>query len=329
MGLSDTSPGLRVWLVAIAAGLSACAPVIRPTMTPSAAASHMAEFWEEPTDLETRDLVHGLWGVERAPDPTVTYTFLRKKRQGNNPGVTVTDPAGREWHVKQGTEAQPEVVLSHVLWALGYHQPPVYYLPSFTVTDSSGTHTERGGRFRLSDASLKNRGQWSWQQNPFVGTTPYQGLLVILVTFNSADLKNENNTVYEVKNPHHDAERWYAVRDLGSSLGATGRFNPKENDPNLFERHGFITGVTDGYVAFDYGAINKALVQHRITPGDVQWAMGLLARLTDRQWADAFRGAGYQPAVGDRFIGRLRQKIAEAQRLKLSTAASAQKRPPC
>ena len=52
----------------------------------------------------------------------MTYTFLRKKRQGNNPGVTVTDPAGREWHVKQGTEAQPEVVLSHVLWALGYHQ---------------------------------------------------------------------------------------------------------------------------------------------------------------------------------------------------------------
>src|SRR5713226_4295765 len=122
MKLIERLPGVRVWLVVLAVGLQACAPVIRPTMTPSAAASHLAEFWEEPTDLETRDLLHGLWGVARAPDPNATYTFLRKKRQGNNPGVTVTDPHGREWHVKQGTEAQPEVVLSHVLWALGYHQ---------------------------------------------------------------------------------------------------------------------------------------------------------------------------------------------------------------
>jgi hypothetical protein len=329
MGLSETVSGVRVWLVVIAVSLSACAPVIRPTMTPSAAASHMAEFWEEPTDLETRDVQYGFWGVERAPDPNVTYTFLRKKRQGNNPGVTVTDPQGREWHVKQGTEAQPEVVLSHVLAALGYHQPPVYYLPSFTVADSSGTHTERGGRFRLSDASLKNRGPWSWQQNPFVGTPPYQGLLVILVMFNSADLKNENNTVYEVKPSHHEAQWWYAVRDLGSSLGATGRFNPKENDPTLFERRGFITGVTDGYVGFDYGAINKALVHRRITPGDVKWAMGLLGRLTDRQWADAFRGAGYDTLVADRFIGHLREKIAAGQRLSLTTNTSADQRPPC
>jgi hypothetical protein len=318
MGPILTFPGVRVWLVVMAVGLSACAPVIRPTTTPSAAASQMAEFWEEPTDLETRNVLHGLWGVERAPDPSGTYAFFRKKRSGNNPGVTVTDTRGREWHVKQGTEAQPEVVLSHVLWALGYHQPPVYYLPSFMLADSSGTgaHTERGGRFRLSDASLKNRGPWSWQQNPFVGTTPYQGLLVILVTFNSADLKNENNTLYEVKRAHHDSQWWYAVRDLGSSLGETGRFNPKENDPNLFEHRRFITGVTDGYVDFDYGAINKSLVHHRITPADVRWATGLLARLTDRQWADAFRGAGYEPPVANRFIRRRQEKIAEGQRLE-------------
>src|SRR4029077_2012407 len=141
----------------------ACSPAIRLTTTPSAAASPMLEFWEEPTDLEARDLLHGPGGIDRAPDPHATYAFFRKKRRGTNPGLTVTDTQEREWHVKQGTEAQPEVVLSHVLWALGYHQPPVYYLPSFTLTDSSGTHTERGGRFRLSDASLKNRGQWSWQ----------------------------------------------------------------------------------------------------------------------------------------------------------------------
>jgi hypothetical protein len=221
------------------------------------------------------------------------------------------------------------VVLSHILSAVGYHQPPVYFLPSFTLADEYGHHVEPGGRFRLSDSALKNRGEWSWDENPFVGTRPYQGLLVMLVLFNSADLKNENNTVYEVKPSHHEAQWWYAVRDLGSSLGATGRFNPKENDPTLFERRGFITGVTDGYVGFDYGAINKALVHRRITPGDVKWAMGLLGRLTDRQWADAFRGAGYDTLVADRFIGHLREKIAAGQRLSLTTNTSADQRPPC
>src|SRR5678809_993978 len=81
--------------------------------------------------------------------------------------------------------------------ALGYHQPPVYYLPSFTMRDKSGVHTERGGRFRLAMPSLVDQGEWSWQQNPFVGQRAYQGLLVILLMFNSSDLKNSNNTLYE------------------------------------------------------------------------------------------------------------------------------------
>src|SRR5437762_5655586 len=60
-------------------------------------------------------------------------------------------------------------------------------------------------------------------QNPFVGTRPYQGLLVILLMFNSSDLKNTNNTLYEVG----DAIRhWYVVRDLGAALGETARLMP-------------------------------------------------------------------------------------------------------
>jgi hypothetical protein len=87
------------------------------------------------------------------------------------------------------------VTLSRVLSAVGYYQPPIYFLPRLSITDANGTHVEPGGRFRLTDKSIKNTGDWSWQQNPFVGTRPYQGLLVILVMFNSWDLKNDNNSV--------------------------------------------------------------------------------------------------------------------------------------
>ena len=311
-----SSSAVSVAVVSLAVGLSACAAEIHPTVSPPVAVSRMAELWEPPANISTRDLLRGPWGAAYAPDADDDYTFLRKKRRGTNPGVTVQDSQGREWHVKQGVEAQPEVVLSHVLSAVGYHQPPVYFVPSFTLNDASGRHTEPGGRFRLHDSSLKNRGEWSWDQNPFVGTPPYEGLLVILVMFNSADLKNENNTLYEVKRRHEEPANWFVVRDLGSSLGEVGRFNPKENKPDVFEQVGFISSVSGGFVTFDYHAVHRDLVDHRIRPDDVVWASQLLAELTDEQWQDAFRGAGYVPAAANRFIRRLRQKIEEGQRLR-------------
>src|SRR5262245_20457180 len=85
---------------------------------PAGPQASMAEFWEEPTDLEHRDLFAGPWGLERAPDPNDTYTFLAPKTTGTNPGMTVTDSHGREWSVKLGIEAQPEVVVSRLLSAL-------------------------------------------------------------------------------------------------------------------------------------------------------------------------------------------------------------------
>jgi hypothetical protein len=288
----------------------------------AASVTSIAELWEQPLDVSQRDLFYGPWGPERSPKPHDTYTFLRKKRQGTNPGVTATDSSGREWHVKQGPEARPEVVLSRVLSAVGYHQPPVYHLPSFTLADQRGnTHLERGGRFRLSEhPTLKTRGQWSWDENPFIGTQPYEGLLVMLVMLNSADLKNDNNTLYEVKDGHGEPTTWFVVRDLGSSLGQNGRFNPREDDPDAFDRHGFITGVKGGFVEFDYHAVHRNLVEHRIRPDDVRWASRLLGMLTDRQWQDAFRAAGYTPPEANRFIHRIHQKIEEGQRLTVEAA---------
>jgi hypothetical protein len=312
---------MRAVVLTIVATTVGCAAAVRRVDTPSPAP--LSAWWQAPDNLRARDLFTGPWGTRHAPDPQAEYTFVRPKTGGFNPGVIVRDPQGREWHVKQpsgrsGDEGPSEVMLSRVLSALGYHQPPVYYLPSFKMRDNSGVHTERGGRFRLALPSLTDQGEWSWQQNPFVGQRPYQGLLVILVMFNSSDLKNSNNTLYEYT-PQSGASptHWYVVRDLGLALGRTGRFSPQRNNFDVFARTQFITGERGGFIEFDYHGLHKELVTGRITREDVRWAATLIGGLSERQWQDAFRAGSYAPDVAARFIKILRGRVAQAQHVDL------------
>jgi hypothetical protein len=280
-----------------------------------------ASLWNNPVDLGSRDLFYGPWGRENAPSVHATYTFVERKHSGVNPGITVVDPQGREWSVKQTPpggldhEGPVEVTLSRILSALGYHQAAIYYLPTFTLKDDWGTHSEIGGRFRLKDEALKETGYWRWEENPFIGSQSYKGLLVLLMMFNSTDLKNSNNSLYERRDGDR-VEQWYAVRDIGAALGDTLRIAPLKSNVAAFERHPFIAGVNGGFVEFAYKGWYQKYVQNRITPDDVVWASNLLGRLSDRQWRDAFRAGGYEPAVAERFIKRLQEKIQEGRALQ-------------
>ena len=314
-----------IGLVAVVIGLegASCTKRAAPQVSPAQAG---ATLWQQPGDLGTRDLYAGPWGTRNAPNPNATYTLVERKHSGVNLGMDVVDPQGREWSVKQGypsgldDEGPAEVVLSRLLSAVGYHQPPVYYLRSFTLKDDWGTHAERGGRFRLKDETLKEVGPWRWEENPFVGTRPYQGLLVIMMMVNSTDLKNSNNSLYE-RRSNGQVERWYVVRDIGSALGDTDFIAARKNHPDSFERHPFILGVRNGYVDFASHKQARTLVRDRITREDVAWASSLLGRLSDRQWQDAFRAAGYTPQVASRFIRKLREKIQEGEGLSRRGAA--------
>ena len=148
--------------------------------------------------------------------------------------------------------------------------------------------------------------------NPFVGSRPLNGLLVILLMFNSSDLKESNNSQYEFAPPGAGrTERWFVVRDLGTALGTTARITPLRGDLEAFERLGFITRVANGFVEFDYRGLHPELFDRRITPDDVFWAARLLAGVSDAQWQDAFRAGGYAPAVSARFIAKVKSKIAD------------------
>lgn len=303
----------RASLLAITAGfLVACHGLMRPT--PPAApptAEQLAELWVEPEP--GRDLFWGVGGERLKPDPSVTYQVLEVKRGGFSMGFTVEDPSKRKWSVKLPPEATTEVVASRLLWGVGYHQPPIYYVGRWNAEGSTDKNPQLPGRFRESKPDLHGLDAglpWSYYRGPFVGTRELNGLLVLMAMLGNSDIKDEQNVIYQLKQPFEGAARWYVARDLGQSFGRTGVIDAPRGDPKVFEETPFIKGMSGPYVRFDWRGRHGVLLD-RITPDDVHWISGRLQRLTDAQWQDAFRAGGYAPEVANRFIRRFKQKIEE------------------
>jgi hypothetical protein len=314
-----STPIARSVLVLAAAALCGCAVPLAPPPAVPPTPAEMAQFWVEPADLASRDLFLGPWGAEHAPDPRAAYTFEEKKKQGMfsgfSPGYTVKGPGGIEWSAKQGPEAQAEVTASRLVWALGFHQPPVYFLEKWTLAGGPTPGEQTRARFRPEIEELDKVGEWGWQSNPFRATEAHRGLIVMMVMLNNSDLKSAQNAIYDLKRPREGAQRWYVVRDLGHSFGETGKFKADRNDIVEFESEAFTKGVSDGKVKFNWSGFHKELVSE-LTPADVRWTCERLDRLSDRQWQDAFRAGGYAPDLAERYIRRFKQKIAEGLALR-------------
>jgi hypothetical protein len=305
-------------LVAVGAA-GGCAPRFESTRTVPITAEDLASFWED-VDPRSRDLYHSVGGAGLQPHPDVVYEVLKRDTGGFSTTFDVRDPRGITWGVKVGDEAQSEVTSSRIVWAAGYRQPPTYYLPRWRARQD-GREIDMGpGRFRPKLDDLDSEGYWSWRRNPFVGTQAFRGLIVLMMVLNSTDLKDDNNGIFEVKQDGRLVGRWYVVKDLGATLGTTGVIRPKRSDPEAFERHPFIRDVRDGRVRFHFRGRHRWLVRD-VTPADVRWLAGRLARLTDDQWRDAFRAGGYSDEETARFTSRLKEKIDAGHALGSSPAA--------
>jgi hypothetical protein len=156
---------------------------------------NISELWEAPEDVAARDLFHGPGGPELAPEAHSTFTWVATDKTGYSPGFDVRGTDGREWSVKLGPEAQTEVVASRILWAIGYHQPPTYYVKSWHL--SGGPGGEQGGaRFRSEMNGAEVVSDWSWTANEFAHTQPFRGLIVANILLSNWDWKTSNNKVY-------------------------------------------------------------------------------------------------------------------------------------
>ena len=238
---------------------------------------------------------------------------MAKDTTGFSPGWDVRDASGGIWDVKQGPESQSEVVASRLLWAAGYHQPATYYVPEWTLVGGPEPGRQGPGRFRPEVEGWRKTGTWEWARNPFVGTRPYRGLVVLMHMLSNWDLLDRNTALYEVQPPVAGGSTVYMVRDVGAALGKARSLpgQATRNDVDDFETQGFVKELDrDGYVVFDDTRWQHHKLYERVLPADVRWASERLASLTPQQWQqDAFRAAGYPPAVADRFAGKIQEKV--------------------
>ena len=261
---------------------------------------------------------------------SAAYEVLEIDHSGFSPGYDVRDVDGIRWSVKLGPEAQSEVTASRVLWAIGFHQPATYLVTTWTLTGTASSEVPRDdgpARFRREPAEETVVSEWSWYENPFVDTRPFKGLLVVNLLLNNWDWKTSNNRIYDITAGNGGRRRVYVVRDLGASLGKTsfpGLLKPtpfrllaqgSRNDLEDFEEQGFIEGVDEGRVKFDYSGIHGALVA-TVSVADVLWTCDRLARISDVQWHDAFRAGGYSEDEQRRYVAKIKEKIRQGLALR-------------
>jgi hypothetical protein len=293
-------------------------------------------IWRDPGDVASLNLLYGAGGKEHAPNPNGKYTFVKEDTEGTSPKFDIEDAQGTRWKVKLGLEPQSETAATRLLWAAGYFVDEDYYLADLKVTSMPKLH--RGGKFVAADGTVRGArlerkpkgveklGTWSWFHNPSLDTREFNGLRVMMSFLNNWDLKESNNSMYEIGD-----ERRYAVTDLGATFGKTGSsFSRSRSVPKDYVDSKFIRKVTPEYVDFvmhsrpiflmamfpyyHTRARMEKITKH-VPRADVKWLAQRLSRLSAEQIRDSFRAAGYTTGEIEEYTRAVQKRIAELNAL--------------
>jgi hypothetical protein len=297
-------------------------------------------LWSDPTVNRRGDLFYGPGGAAHQPDKRITFTFVQEDLSGSRPKFEVRDDRGVRWKVKLGTEARPETVATRLVWAAGYAADEDYFVDQIRV-DGLPARLHRGQRFVEKNGIVHNVrmkrlleertevGTWAWRQNPFSGTRELNGLRVLMAVINNWDVKDVNNSVYEVKADGQDAPhlRVFQVKDLGSTFGSTGLEATDGANGRLstYRSTTFITRMTSETVSFavprrpDFVVFANVPEYKRrlgllwigqdIPRSDARWMGNVLSQIPQSQIRDAFRAGGYTPDEIDGFTTVLESRI--------------------
>jgi len=251
-------------------------------------------LWQD-VNQASLDLFNGPGGTEMQPDIS-RVEFIKEETQGHNKKFRIKDAKGQTWVAKPGREAQPETAAVRLLYGLGYKTEINYLVPTLNIP-GQGSFTNV--RLEARPDNVKRLDEWKWKDNPFVGSNELQGLKIMMVFLTNWDLLDLQNKVLRVDN-NGTIEHQFIISDLGATFGKLGnnnlpfffRLGRKTNDPGTWYEAGFVSGVKDGMIDFEFKGKGRSLMDD-ITVAQGRWLATRLAQLSDKQIDDAFRAANY------------------------------------
>jgi hypothetical protein len=292
------------------------------TKTAEAVAQN-AKLWDQ-VNIPVRDLYNGPGGQEMQPDLS-KVTLVSVDTSGHNKKYRIVDAAGREWVAKLGRESRPETAAVRILWGVGYKTEINYLAPTITIP---GKGTFKDVRLEARPKHIKRLHQWSWRDNPFVGTNELQGLKIMMVFFLNWDLLDMQNKVLRVSN-EGSVEHDYIISDLGATFGKVGnnnlplffRLGRATDKPEVWSNAGFIKDVKDGKLEFDFKGKSRDLMSD-ITVAQGRWLADLLLQLTDKQLDDTFRSANYSPEETATLKQAFKARVADLDKATRKASAA-------
>lgn len=262
---------------------------------------------------------------------------------GTNPKVKVKDANGDEWEVKWGAEAFASPFSSHLAWSCGYFVETEYFVPNGVVSGvrklkRAGSSLKQDGTFhdarfqlRAKEPKFIKDSNWTWTNNPFLGTPQFNGLRVLMMLVSNWDAKDARNfgedgaghgradsnlAIFETEHPK---EYLYFVSDWGATLG---KWSPVPLLRTKWDSKGFssqsqdlVKGVQNGEVQWGYAGTHGADITKGIRVTDVQWLMRYLGQLTDAQIRRGLAASGATGEDLDLYARALRDRIQALDRI--------------
>jgi hypothetical protein len=271
-------------------------------------------LWQDPIDIQTRDLFWGPGGTYNAPNPSSLYIFIDGDKSGHENRL-VEDELGRKWEITFDSNnntfdskgrGRASVASSRLMWAVGYETDQNYFLESLLVRDKQEVKkiTNVGLKRRFSTIDIL--GNWRWDASPFNDSRELQGLKTIIALFNNWDTDNNGKGNRVARYSNNLENYYYYVFNLNSSFGKSdstrGVPNDYANDKLLKNPQ-----VSNNQVNFAIDGDAKNVVKN-VSPASARWIASLVSRLSDKQLSDAFLAAGFNPAETNIFVQALKAK---------------------
>jgi hypothetical protein len=301
---------------------------------PCTAADSKSVLWQEPSKITVADWIWGPGGQARAPQGP--FTFLEEDFNGTNPKLKVRDAKGDQWIMKFGGENHSEVFAARFLFAMGYAAQPSYFVRSGVITGVHGLKRAKPfvgkqgefnyARFKLHQSKRVTRVEgldWSWTNNPFLGTRELSGLKILMMLLSnwdakdSRDGKGSNTVVYSRPGPGGD-RLLYAFDDWGATLGKWGGFFSRDkwnSDGFSQQTRAFVSSVDGKTIRWGYHGKHGRDVTSGIQIEDVGWLLTNLSAVSDEELRAGLQASGATSREIDTYARSIRGRIAQLQRL--------------